>query len=295
MADVVAPVLPVGKPTDKYWKFDIDDAFEGVVPDGGTGSGALPEISPRLANTQFTVQERALSGHVSTQTAAAADAALKIALATSNRIFNALTINRELRVMALLTNSSNWDSACVNTLDSSTKWKGGASSDPVKDLLTAIEASAMEPNGILMSRDSYNAFVQNDKVKGYYFAKDNANAIPSPGQLSSLLQLPPIYIASMKWKNNSGLRKYIWTGKTVLFRIPEQMPPATQDDLSTAVTFRWTTPDVKDGATVGGFIVRQYFDPRRGSMGGNTMVVIHHDAEVQTSAYVGGLIENTLG
>ena len=41
-----------------------------------------------------------------------------------------------------------------------------------------------------------------------------------------------------------------------------------------------------------GFLVRTYYDPKRGARGGTQVVVVHNDIEVQTSQLVGGLILN---
>jgi hypothetical protein len=121
--------------------------------------------------------------------------------------------------------------------------------------------------------------------------------------MSSLLELPPIYVARMKTLAAfGGAVSYIWGNNVVLVRQPEQMPPTSQDDIASSYTFRWnaTAPDgttqglagAQGFASSGGFDIRRFFNQVRGTMGGSQLVCIHHDAEVQTSQFVGGLLVN---
>lgn len=290
MADMFAPPLLVGKPSDKYFTFAKEDAFQRAQPTIGATSGQVAEIAPRIANATFTCIEYALGGFVGVQLEAAADAPLRIRQATMTRILNALLIERELRVATLATTSGTWDTTVYTSLGGTAKWNGGSASDPVKDLQDKMETSWGRPTGVLMSRRVFNSFVRNAQVQKYFAYKDSAQPLPDPSRLSALLQLPPIYVADMQYIKANGTRDYMWGDSVVLFRQPPTMPPTSQDDVASAVTFRWNANGVTDGQASGGMIVREYFVQDRGSGGGNKIVCIHHDTEVQTSKFVGGLI-----
>ena len=293
MADIVSAPLLVPKPSDKYYTFAKEDAFQSVAPAAGAPGGQVAEIAPRLTNATFASVERALGGFVSQQIEAAADAPLKIRQATARRIMQALLINRELRVAAMLTNTANWDSNSYASIAAAAKWNGGASSDPVQDLQTRIEKSWGECSGILMSLPVYNAFIRNPAVRSYYAYKNAAGPIPTPAEISALLQLPPIYVAKMQNMTSATAKGYVWGNDVVLFRSPDEMPPSTQDDIATSYTFRWNLGGLQDASSAaGGFVVREFFVQDRGTMGGNKMVVIHQDAEVMTSGFVGGLLKD---
>jgi len=292
MADLFAPAIPVGKQVNDYWQFDRNDAFQRAMPSLGTGGGAVPEISARLAAAQYSCVERAMGGFVTTQTEANADAPLKIRQATARRCVDALLLEREIRVQALGRTTTNWDSSLVITVAAGFQWNGGPSSDPVKDLHTMIEAQAGIVTGILMPENVNNAFVRNAAVRAYYGFKSDTPGIPDMKQMQSILRLPPIYVAKMKYLNSSGTLSYVWGSDVVLFRQPQEMPPTNQEDVASAYTFRWTMPDLKDGAQSGGFIVRQFFVQDRGTAGGNKIVVLHNDSEKITSKYIGGVIVN---
>lgn len=290
MADVFAPPLLRTKPSDKYYTFDKNDAFQRAAPVVGATSAQVAEISPRLANATFTTTEYALGGFVGTQLEAAADAALRIRQATITRVLNALLIEREIRVSTLATTSGTWDSSVVATILAGAKWNGGASSDPVADLHARMEASWGEPTGIVLSEKVFHAMQRNASVQKYFAYKNSASPLPQSGDMSSLLNLPQIFVAKMKYINSSGVLDYIWGNSPVLFRMPAQMPPTTQDDVASAVTFRWDAGTTADGTASNGMLVREFYVQDRGTMGGNKVVLVHHDAEVQTSKFVGGLL-----
>lgn len=291
IADLLSAPLMVTKPSDKYYTFAKEDAFQGATPAGGAPAGAVPEIAPRLSNATFTTTMKVLGGFVSTEIEQAADSPLKIRQATLRRIMNALLLARETRVATMLQTSGNWDSANVATIAAGAKWNGSASSDPVADLHARIEASWGECSGIAMSLPVYNAFARNPSVRSYYAYKGQTAPVPTPAEMSALLQLPPIIVSKMQKMTSSTAKGYIWGNHVVLFRQPDEMPPVSQDDVATSYTFRWDLSGLADAnAASGGFIVREFFVQDRGPMGGNKMVVLHQDVETMTSTYVGGLI-----
>ena len=90
---------------------------------------------------------------------------------------------------------------------------------------------------------------------------------------------------------NGGGLTFMWGTSCILIRQPDQMPPTSQDDIATSYTFRWNASSgLADGQASGGFVIREFFNQFRGSMGGSQIVAVHNDAEVMTSGLVGGLI-----
>jgi hypothetical protein len=298
MADIVSPPLPVDKQSNVYFTYDKNDAFQRAYPATGAPSAQTYEIAPRLANATYNTIERALGGRVSVQVEANADAPLNIMRATIKRVMNAMILEREFRTQSLLRTSGNWNSAQVATILAANKWNGGPGSDPLGDIHGREEAS-FSPGltGMLMSEQVYHDWVRNPAVRAYYGFKSDLPAVPDPNQFQPILKIPPIFVSKMKYINSSGNLVYVWGGDVVLFRQPDQMPPTTQDDVATSLTFRWNAQDllsvgIKDGTASGGFIVRQFFDYTQGTLGVNRLVVVHHDAEVMTGKFAGGLLIN---
>ncbi len=305
MADVFAPPLLAPNPSDKYFIFDKNDAFQAAAPQVGSGGAAPAEVPPRLNTSTYSVSEYALGSFVPLQIDAAADAPLRIRQAALKRVMNTLRLRRELRVANLATNTANWGTNQTTTLGAGYQWDGGASSDPIKDIQTRIEQSLSDGvSGIIMPEPLFHAFQRNPNVQKYIQYKAGAKPLPNADEMGPLLELPPIYVAKMKYLAPAGgALTYVWGNDVILFRMPDQLPPTTQDDIATAYTFRWNAgakagiPDAASQSTMGfaasgGFVVREFHNQVRGSLGGSQLVAVHFDHEVMTSGFVGGQIHS---
>jgi len=298
VADIFSPPLIVAKNTDKYYQYDKADAYQRAIPMLGAGGTQTMEVVPRFASTQYTTVQRAIGGFVTTEVEANQDSALRLKQGTLRRMVNSALMEREIRVASMARTSGNWNSA--TTLASGYQWNGGANSDPVKDFNTAQEASYGKISGAIIPEHIWNAMRRNPAVRSYYTYSGSAPGMVSEEQLVSLLQLPTIYVARMKYIDSTGALKYIWGNDAVLFRSPEQIPPMDQEDVATSYTFRWSmgglnVPDVSSNGVNGlgnGFIVRQFYNQYRGPLGGSQMVLTHADAEKMTSAFIGNLLIN---
>lgn len=295
VADLVCPIVPVPKASDKYWTWDKNDAFQDVEA-LVSGSGDQPqEVSPRLANSAFSTKSYCLAAPVPVEVVANADAPVRPEIAAMRRVMNALSLARERRVATLLTTTANWGAGRYGAV--AAKWNGGANSDPIRDIYSAIETCLTPINQIVMSERTFHDFVQNPQVQKYIAAKTMINPIAESKNgaataMSALLGLPPIVIAPMKGVvTNTTTYGYVW-GDSVVLAYNEAGVPADGQTINTAKTFRWTGADsgTPDGQITGGFLVRKYFDPRRGSRGSYVYVVVVNDAEVITSTLAGYLL-----
>lgn len=293
VADIAMPPIVVSKASNKYNTWDAPNAFRRVLPNGSAPGGQVPEVNPTLSSASYSTVEYALGAYIPTEVDANADAPLRPLQAATARIMNALMLEREIRVATLLKTAGSWDSSLVTAIAAAAKWNGGASSDPVKDLHTIIESSYMPVTGIVLSELVMHDFVRNPNVQKYITYKDSAGPIPKASAIASLLELPPIYVAKMKYFASGTTMSYVWGNDVVLLHQPGNMMPTSQDEVATASTFRWNGGG--DGTTSNGFLVRSFFDQKRGGRGGNTVVIVHNDAEVMTSKYVGGLLTSAHG
>lgn len=294
IADMVAPVLEVPAASDKYFTWDKDDVFQDgqdlVVAPGG----AVKEFSPRISNALYATIGYGASAFVPMEIIANADAGLDPQRKAVARCVTLLRQARERRVATLVTTAGNWTGGYTSTLAAGAKWNGGASSDPVANIYAAVEASLLPVTGVAMSEPVFHAFVQNAQVQKYVASKSTVGPVPmkeNASQFSALLGLPPFIVGTRKAKTGASTYGYIW-GSNVALLHAESSAPSDGQSISTARTFRWNGANggAKDGSMSGGFLVRSYFDPRKGPRGSMVFVVTHNDAEVMTSPFVGGLI-----
>ncbi len=300
IADAVLPVAQTDKASDKYFTWDKDDILQDVQDLVVGPGGAVKEISPRLSSDTYSTVGYGVGSFVPTELEANADAPLQPFQAAINRCMNAVKIGRERRAAALLMASGSWTGGYTTTLGATAKWNAGSASDPVKDLYTAIEAALTPVNGVVLSERTAHDFIMNPAVQKYPAYKSMIAPLPNTSsgvgsaqltEFAATLGLPPFYIGFMKGKTGAATHGYVWGDNVALIFVDPGMP-ADGQTISTAKTFRWTGANsaVPDGTMVGGFLVRTYFDPKRGARGGKMVVLVHNDAEKMTSVYAGGLI-----
>lgn len=293
IADVICPVVTVDAPSKKYWEWNSDDAFQRVGNVETSPGSDVREISPRLSSTRFDTKEYALASAVPTEVIAAAQAPVDPLQAAVRRVQTALRLEREIRVANLLTTAANWDSSLVTTLVAGTKWNGGVTSDPIADLVKLIQASWAPVTRIVMGEQAAFAFATNANVQKYIAYKSGAAPIPATSQMTSLFTLPPITIVNQKYRSGvaGSAPTYTWGGDVVLVHEPPGDYPVDGQDIMTCATFRWNGGTTPDGSYVDGWLVRTYFDQKRGPKGSTVTVTVHQDAEVMTSKLAGGLIK----
>jgi len=291
VADLACPPVLVPKDTNKYYTWDKENAFSRVAPTNNASGAGTPEINPTLSNASYQTVPRALGAFIPTEVLANADSPLRPEMAAIRRVMDALRLEREIRVATLMQTGANWDSTLYTNLAAGAKWNGGASSDPLADLHKIIESSYAPVTGIIMSELVEHDFVRNAQVQKYIYTKNGIGAVPSMGELASALKLPPIYTAKQKYIK-SGALTYVWGNDVVLIHEPAQMPPSDQEDVATAITFRWDGGGTADGSMTSGWLVRKFFMQDRGQgRGGQKLVVVHNDTEIMTSKFVGGLVK----
>lgn len=307
IADQAAPVVVVPKASDKFFTWGQDNAFQRVESLVTPPGGQIPEVSMTLSSTLFTTVEYTLGSFVATELEANADAPLKPKMKAMNRILAAQRLEREIRTMTLLTTSANWDSSVVTALAATFNWNGGSASDPIKDIDTIMENSRQPVTGMVMNRRVWNTFRRNSQVQKYIQYKADVPGLPASSadltKGNALLSLPKnIYVSDMKYKTSTGTYDYVWPDKVVFLHEIEGVP-ADGETIATAKTFRWSggvNPDsvtpaaAGDGMMFGGWLVREFYDPKRGGRAGSMLVTVVNDIEVLTGSVVGGLITGVI-
>jgi hypothetical protein len=292
IADIMSPVIPVPHQSDYYGTWNVQSDFGRKMANVSAVGGQIAEVNPGLTFSQYSAIPYALAGALPTEVQANADAPFRPFPKLMQVIVDALRLEREIRVATQMETSANFQTSVVQTLLAGAQWDEGAASNPILNIHQAIDASYLPVTGIGLSGQLWRAFARNPAVQKFFTYKDMVDGIPRPEVLSDKLKLPPFYIAEMKYTVNQTLA-FVWGAHAVLIHQPGQMPPTSQMDVATAATFRWVGGEVPpDGSLTGGFLVRSYFDQKRGPRGSTVVVAAHNDVELMTSGYVGGLILN---
>ena len=297
IADAISPVHMVPHQQDVYFTWNDKSDFNRKIPNSAAFGRSVPKVNPSLTPTTYNVVPYALGGYIPTEVQANADTPLRPFEKLMQMIVDGLRLEREIRVATLLQTSSNWNTNMVTTLLSGAQWDGGGAADPLYNLQYQDEQSLKDCTGVAMSKRLWNWFRRSPAIQKFTSFKDRIPGIADMAKLTAELELPPIHIGKMKYYTAGGTPTFVWGNHVVLVRQPPQMPPTSQMDNVTSMTFRWAGLDsgdnkVPDGAVTGGLLVRSWFDQRLGPRGSTVVVATHSDYEAQTSGLVGGLILN---
>jgi hypothetical protein len=289
VADMASPVVQVPKQSDVYYTWNVSTDFNRKTPVTSAPGGGPPEINPTLSPTTYSTIQYAIGGPMPTEIVSNADTPLQPLQKLTQQVVDALLLEREYRVATLLQTGGSWQGSLVTTIASGSQWDGGAASDPIANMHHAQEQSYMPGTAWIFSELLWHDFLRNPAVQKFFGFKDSVSALPDPDEFEKTMKgIPPIYVATMKYQLG-GVPTYVWGNSAVLIRQTDAL--ASQIDISTTKTFRWIGGSAPDGSQqAGGFLVRNYFDPKRGARGANVVVAVINDTEAMTSGLVGGLL-----
>jgi hypothetical protein len=75
-----------------------------------------------------------------------------------------IELAREIRVADIVFDSSNYDSGKVKTLSGTSQWSDYSNSDPLSDLLTALDAPLVRPDTLTIGQQVWTALRQHPKI-----------------------------------------------------------------------------------------------------------------------------------
>ena len=294
-ADDVSPVILVDHDEDRFRTFDSDDAFKRVQVKGSP-QGAIPEVDPITALTNYKVIDRYVGSFVPAQTELNADGGFRPKQAAARRCKRAIALDRELDVWTLLTTVGSWNAGNVTALSAGQKWNGGLSSDPLIDVQYLLENSAQQVTDLWMSYKTANAFMRHDRVRDQMrsLLGDSAPA----GNLQQLNTavgrdsrydfvipgFPPIHVVGGKVKDVNGVIGPILGDSFVVATSSPPGVPTDGEEIATTYTFR------RRSFSGVGYEAREFEIPGRGPLGGTMLVCSMADVAVMTASIVGGLI-----
>jgi len=304
MADAVAPPVMVNHASNYYYQFDPDNALATVDNTVVAPGADVPMVSVKMSNTRYSTLGYSLGSFIPTEVLSNQDAPLNIQFTAMRMVKDKLMLNREVRVKNMSFSATNFTSTHLRDLsgDSTLKWNGGSSSDPIKDIQMLQEAALMPITDMGMDLITWNAFTRNAAVQKFTGFKQAVQGLPTPDQraaFAAFLNIPRVHVCEVRAKNPStGAYPYVWANDVILWRRPPQ--DVSEMDIATMKTFRWngaggnSLPTEFGGTVTNGWTVRAFFNPFKGPRGSQVIIVTHNDAEQFISQNVGGYIKGAI-
>lgn len=243
IADIIAPVVPVDKESDKYYVWNRDDTFR--TYDDKLAAGAVAKtIDFNLSTDSYYAEEFGLRTRILWRDMKNADQVLKLEMNKTKKLKDSLLLGREKRVATLLTTLASYASGLSTTLSGTSQWNNGSyAGDPVAEIDAAIEAvrlaSGVMPNCIVIPRSIVPTLTNNAKFRDHY--KYTANDLAGNGLPPTLRGLQVIVPGTQSTTSNEGAASTttadIW-GKNIIVAYVNLDKEPMADSFSLCYTFR---------------------------------------------------------
>jgi hypothetical protein len=283
----LAPIVPVGKRSDKYFKYAKANSFRLFDDKIGPKSFAN-EIDWDVATDNYSVKDHALADWVTQEEIDNADTPLEPERDSNEFINMMLDVAQEKRVADLFTAAANYPSGNKVTLAGATQWTG-ASDNPIKDIQDAIEACFRRANTLWFGVDAWLVYRRLpevlDAVKAASRFQTNAGGLATQSEVAALFDVEKVvvgrgrYITTKEGQTDTYAR--IW-GKHAgaLYVPPGQVGVRT---ISFAKTFSETRK-----------LTFRSFDEKRGMKGAIYLKTGWNSDEKITASDIAYLIENAV-
>lgn len=281
IADLIAPMVKVGKQTGKYYVYDKSNLrIDSTNRAAGAGAN---EIDIGVAPTgTFACDDHALKGFVADEIQDQADAALNPLIDETEAITEKLLLDRENNLATLLRSTSNLTQN--TTLSGTSQWSDYSNSDPIGDVRTARttihQNTFKKPNTLILGKQVYDMLVEHPAI--IERLKYSQLGVVTAELLARIFQVEQVLVgeagSNTAAEGQTDSLSYVWGKDAIVAYIS---PKISIKMLTLAVTFTYGERQVK----------RWYEQDREG-----TYVRVGKDNYVQKiiAAAAGYLIKNSI-
>lgn len=290
IADDVLPRVPVERQVFKYSAYTLEDGF--TVPDTRVGRKSKPNEIDWTA-TELTDQTRdyGLEDGIPYADVANTQGQPATPINPEARSTELLTdlilLDREVRVANLVFDAAQYPTANKTTLSGTTQWSDFANSDPVGDILGALDVPLVRPNVLVLGRAVFTKLAQHPKIVKAYFGNAGDSGVVPRQFLAQLFELDDVLVGE-GWvntakKGQAASMARVW-GKhaALIYRNPNVTNPA-QGSVTFGITAEWGTR-----------IAGTRPDPDMGLRGGTKIRVGESVKELLVAPNVGYFFQNAV-
>jgi hypothetical protein len=201
IADQVLPYVPVGKKEFKYWKYEKPERF--TLPDNYVGRKSTPnQVEFNATEVIESCVDYGLDDIVPQDD-------IDNAPANYNPLGNAVEgiqdlnlLAREKRVADLIFNTANYDTANKTALTGNDQWSAFDTSDPIEDILEAMDVCIMKPNVMVLGNAVWTVLRRHPKVIKATNKNSGDSGVAAREAVAELLELEEILVGQ-GWLNSA--------------------------------------------------------------------------------------------
>jgi hypothetical protein len=283
IADMIAPIVPVQKQSDRYVIFDRRDVLR-VEDTKRAPMTEANKVQRQVSSGTYFAENYALKDSLSLEDRSNMDAVYRNQLMNGRTEFitGKLQLDWENRVAAQVTNTSNVGSSA----GVSSSWDYGGA-DVIGDINTAIDAAhdltGKRPNTMVMGLDAWRYARRSTDVRNLIFGTNNGGGFASRAAFTDLFEVDRLLVGgAFKDTANEAQAESlskIWLDHVLLAYVA---PNPTTENPSFMYSFRWNQPGLPSMTAE-----RHPFDSKTKS---EEIEVGYYQDEVITGAEYGYLI-----
>ena len=262
IADMIAPIVSVGKETDIYPVFSRAEAFA-IEDDTRARGQPAKRITRSVSSASYLVKNYALSHPVYIEDRANMDAALQFELETgaSRYLVDKLTLNWDRRVLSTVASASN---VATGFLTGSSWGAASNAGDPISMIWKAMEQqqtlTAQKPNSILFGWRAWNLFRRNVNARNYVLGTNNGGGAVTRQATMEAFEVERLLVAGAFYNTANeaqpeSLQSNPLHDAVLLYYAPTA---PSRETPSFMYSFRWTNPLLGSPFTV----IRHPFDTK---------------------------------
>lgn len=202
IADEVMPIVPVAQ----KFKYTVYDQAQGyTVPDTKVGRKSQPtEVDFGGILIDASTQDYGLDDVVPNEDIDAWEAMDKPEtggpidprIISTQYLKGLIDLDREVRVANIIFNSASYAAGNVKTLSGSSKWSDFTNSNPLNDILVALDVPLFRPDGITIGQSVWTVLRQHPKLVQAVYGTAQTGGVITREQLAEKLEIKYVRVGS---------------------------------------------------------------------------------------------------
>lgn len=245
VSDLVAPRVPVGRQTDKYWIYGRENQMLIEQQLRATGAAAQ-RIRMSLSSDSYFCPSHALAADIADEDRAGYTAG-DLEQDATQTLMDKILLQKEVELAALLTDVTKVTNN--TTLQGGDQFSDAGNSDPgtvVETAKSLVRESGVEANTLVLGEPVYTKLVHHPAILDQF--KYTTPGAIGVTQLAGFFAVDRVLVARAVQVDKAGAVSFVWGKDAVLLYVS---PTASRKDTSAVKTFVWqAAPGTVDGIGV---------------------------------------------
>ncbi|MEE8113495.1 MAG: hypothetical protein V3T23_03985 [Nitrososphaerales archaeon] len=286
IANSVLPWLQVNKRSNVWFEYDKDERFT-PIDDTAAPRAKGNEVDFNVTTTNYSVKDKSLEDFVDQAEKDNADPPLDPRRDATDFLMELLMLKREQRVSGIIFDTASYPASQVTT--PGTKWTDKTNSDPLADMLIAIDSVFTLPNIAVFGKSAWRVVRQHpkilDAIKGATRSQSAGGGVVSREQMATLLEVETVLVGRAKFNTAArGIAPAVfadlWGDSVAFLKVLSSPSPRT-------VTFGCSLTETMP-------MTRAWPDMSRGPKGGEMIKSLYNVDERLKASDLGALINDVI-